>query len=471
MKTLLMLLACAGLGLAQTASVNSQTVRFRLLTGTSAPSSGACDASSEVGSVYVRTGDQASVPTQIYMCKKTGASSYSWGPFFGYTQTAAPATCATGELWFDTDATAGSNLNLCTASNTWTAISGGGGSGTVNSGADTCIPYYSGAGTTLDDMNSTVCRFRWNSTSHAIEAYDSGGTKTWEIDSDTGQVTSYGTASETIFTDISTPSAPGTGQTAVYTKAGQLATRANGGSEVLYPQGNSSGEAIKGVAGAYDATSWNGSSETPTKDAVRDKIESLSSGGGAVSCPSSSSAGGAPYGPFAPYGYGGGGQAGLMISDNIVIGVRFTAPCTGTFTRLCIRVATDPGASKSVVVGIGDGTTAAVISGVQGRKTASFGTGWQCATLGTAFSATAGTDYYYLTATEDNATYAPWWVDTSGTSAELPALLDNAGDNRLIYCTGASTSGTNTTYALTGTCTINTWNVGSPVVPVFTLLP
>jgi hypothetical protein len=38
----------------------------------------------------------------------------------------APATCALGETFFDTDATAGSNVMLCTAVNTWTAISGGG---------------------------------------------------------------------------------------------------------------------------------------------------------------------------------------------------------------------------------------------------------------------------------------------------------------------------------------------------------
>jgi hypothetical protein len=281
MKTLLFILAST-LAFGQTALINGSSAKFRNVTGTAAPSSGTCDASSEVGSFYVRTGDQASVPTQVYVCKKTGASTYAWGPFFGYTQTAAPATCATGELWFDTDATAGSNLNLCTASNTWTAISGGGGSGTVNTGADGCLSYYAGAGTTLDDINSTTCRVKWNTTSHAVEYYDSSGTKTAELDTDTGQMTTYGTASETIFTDISTPSAPSTGQTAVYTKSGQLATRANGGSEVLYPQGNSSGEAIKGVAGAYDATSWNGSSETPTKDAVRDKIESLGGSAGAV---------------------------------------------------------------------------------------------------------------------------------------------------------------------------------------------
>lgn len=41
--------------------------------------------------------------------------------------TSAPATCTVGEQFFDSDATAGSNILLCTATNTWTAVSGGGG--------------------------------------------------------------------------------------------------------------------------------------------------------------------------------------------------------------------------------------------------------------------------------------------------------------------------------------------------------
>lgn len=150
MKTLLFILAST-LAFGQTALINGSSAKFRNVTGTAAPSSGTCDASSEVGSFYVRTGNQASVPTQVYVCKQTGSSTYAWGPFFGYTQTAAPATCATGELWFDTDATAGSNLNLCTASNTWTAISSGGGSGTVSvvsSGSLTSTALVTGGGTT-----------------------------------------------------------------------------------------------------------------------------------------------------------------------------------------------------------------------------------------------------------------------------------------------------------------------------------
>lgn len=136
---------------AQTATVNGQRVNFRVLVGSAAPSSGTCDASSERGSIYMRTGDQATVPTQFYACKQTGAATYGWGPIGWYSQTTAPATCGVSEVWFDTDATAGENLNLCTSADTWTAVSGGGGgnvtlkSGTAdpNDMPETCTPSSS----------------------------------------------------------------------------------------------------------------------------------------------------------------------------------------------------------------------------------------------------------------------------------------------------------------------------------------
>lgn len=43
--------------------------------------------------------------------------------------TTVPASCTVGELYFDTDATAGQNIYGCTASNTWTLQAGGGGGG------------------------------------------------------------------------------------------------------------------------------------------------------------------------------------------------------------------------------------------------------------------------------------------------------------------------------------------------------
>jgi len=47
--------------------------------------------------------------------------------------TVIPATCGVGEMFFKTDATAGANVYLCTATNTWTQIAGGAGGGPLTS--------------------------------------------------------------------------------------------------------------------------------------------------------------------------------------------------------------------------------------------------------------------------------------------------------------------------------------------------
>ena len=90
--------------------------------GTGAPASGDCDAAAERGSVYVKNGDPASVSYQVFACRQTGAASYAWHPISHVSGTTAPATCVTGELFFDTDDPAGLNWFGCTSANTWTRL-------------------------------------------------------------------------------------------------------------------------------------------------------------------------------------------------------------------------------------------------------------------------------------------------------------------------------------------------------------
>ncbi len=133
MKTLLVfLLAVGSLQLCSGQQVFNPPVRWQ--SGTSAPSSSDCDAVGELGGIYLQTGNPASVRTQNFSCVQTGASSYGWMPFYGKVQTTATATCSIGDLWFDSDATAGSNLYGCTSANTWTALGGGGGGPTPGTG-------------------------------------------------------------------------------------------------------------------------------------------------------------------------------------------------------------------------------------------------------------------------------------------------------------------------------------------------
>ena len=65
------------------------------------------------------------------------------------TGTSLPATCTVGDIFADTDATAGQNLYLCTAANTWTLQGGGGGGGGVTADTAQRAAFYNTT-TTVD---------------------------------------------------------------------------------------------------------------------------------------------------------------------------------------------------------------------------------------------------------------------------------------------------------------------------------
>jgi hypothetical protein len=95
--------------------------------------------------------------------------------------TSTPAVCAVGMLYFKSNSTAGQNLHLCTAANTWTQLSGGnlsnpvtpgqGGSGVANSKNLTWSNSLTFAGT-----DSTTMTFP--TTSATIARTDAGNTFT-----------------------------------------------------------------------------------------------------------------------------------------------------------------------------------------------------------------------------------------------------------------------------------------------------
>ncbi len=85
-------------------------------------------------------------------------------PFRMGSAASRPPVCVQGEVYFQTDAVAGQNLQFCTAANVWTAMAGGegGGSGSgnmVNSGASmvNALPRYTDTGgTALAPSSVTV---------------------------------------------------------------------------------------------------------------------------------------------------------------------------------------------------------------------------------------------------------------------------------------------------------------------------
>lgn len=101
-----------------------------MLTGTAAPSATDCDASGEVSPprFYHQNGDPADVNAQLFRCIQTGAASFAWHPVGHMNGTAPPQACTQGNLFFDTDAVAGTNWFGCTTTGdpgTWTQLGGG----------------------------------------------------------------------------------------------------------------------------------------------------------------------------------------------------------------------------------------------------------------------------------------------------------------------------------------------------------
>jgi len=93
---------------------------LRVATGPVQPAVAACDSASETGSIYVLTGDNAKA-NLLYICQAV-PGGYAWRPGTYAQDTAPPASCAVGEMFFDTDAPAGENLLGCTSPNMWTML-------------------------------------------------------------------------------------------------------------------------------------------------------------------------------------------------------------------------------------------------------------------------------------------------------------------------------------------------------------
>lgn len=316
------------------------------------------------------------------------------------------------------------------------ASGGGAGVGTINTGTASCLVYYTGAGTTVDDIYSTTCRIKWNGTTHALEFYDSSDVKVAELDTDTGAISTYGTASESVLTDISTPSAPGTaGTTALYTKSGQICTRANGGGEVCYATGNSSGEATKAPASAYGA-GWNGSNEPASKNDVYDKIETIS--GGSSTCFSASG-----LGYYIPFEIGRAATVGAFNAGTFGrMSYGFTPTCSMTFNRVTFYIDTASGTcggTCGLVLAVYSssgtllGTSTVLTSGGTPNINA---TGAISATFATPVDLAVGSTYY-LSIFTDSSVLTMYGTNTDGARQ----VLLNKNGSRVGHGTTYSGSG------------------------------
>lgn len=146
-----------GLGTAATANTGTSGANVPLLNGNNTYSG---------GSTYIGSTDASGATHTIP--SKTGLSA------------SKPATCNQGEEYFATDATAGQNKYLCTAANTWTQQSGGGGGPTLTNlytqqGANYFWPLFQASG--LPDASTWSWVYQptgatVSPASHALTMYD-----------------------------------------------------------------------------------------------------------------------------------------------------------------------------------------------------------------------------------------------------------------------------------------------------------
>ncbi|MFH1110991.1 MAG: hypothetical protein V1790_17600 [Planctomycetota bacterium] len=176
--------------------------------GTAAPTAASCDASGEVNSYYLQTGNPATVPTQLWECVQTGVASYAWHPISHKAGVTAPVACVPGQVFFDTDAAAGQNWFGCTSLDTWTLLSGG--SATAPGGANGNVQFNkvgafggdSGLSYVLGTQTATIQNLTVPGTLTATLSGNASGSAASITGNLTGDVVSTGMAT-TLATSVS----------------------------------------------------------------------------------------------------------------------------------------------------------------------------------------------------------------------------------------------------------------------------
>jgi hypothetical protein len=111
-------------------SISVDPATFDITVTFANPQSGRCVVNGSGGAFSARTTASnvfAAGTTQTFQGALVASGADRTAP--AKTGTVLPATCAAGDQFFKTDATAGKNLYFCTAANTWTQMIGGTGTG------------------------------------------------------------------------------------------------------------------------------------------------------------------------------------------------------------------------------------------------------------------------------------------------------------------------------------------------------
>lgn len=185
--------------------------------------------------------------------------------YYGARTTAQePATCSTavGGIYYNKTE---KRYYQCTDTNTWSPMAGGGASigGEVTDGTSGSIPFVDGDGKLAQDN----ANFFYNDSTKQVKLAQ--GTNAGIV---------FGTSSATHDGRIWRGNTGGMNIGVLDNRDFSITNQSGTAVFSVSYTGGVTADSVAVTDDAYDATSWNGSTAVPTKNAIRDKIESLSGG-------------------------------------------------------------------------------------------------------------------------------------------------------------------------------------------------
>ena len=127
----------------------SRSASLNIVVSTSKPPDSGCDTADEVGRIVLHRSDAGKPAGVLYLCQATTTGTFGWKVSNHSYGSGRPASCETGQMFFDTGGSAGQQWFGCVSANTW-----------VNLGGSSSLPEQSGNAGKILISNGTAAGWR-----------------------------------------------------------------------------------------------------------------------------------------------------------------------------------------------------------------------------------------------------------------------------------------------------------------------